>query len=125
MTPRGHQISTTRMLHSYRTRKDLLGLRAYLRSDEFMRHFAGTEPRLRDNLIVAIGKAMSVCQERLPPPKRQSTRQWDAARIEKLRRAYLGGKDHYRAAIALGVSPDAARLARWRYLGAGATQQAA
>jgi len=125
MTPRGHQTSANRALYSYRTRKDLIGLQAYLRGDEFMRHFSGMAPKHRIAVIMAVGKAFNACEERLAPPKRQSTRQWDAARIERLRRVYAGGDGDHQAALALGISLGAAKMARWRYLAAATTQQAA
>lgn len=115
-------MSVSQAIRRYSIHKDLPGLKSYIRSDEFLTHLTLMPAGTREGIMRSLHRAMARVDAAAPKPQgRGGPAKWDAARIEKLRRAYAGGKTHEQAAFALGVTPGAARLAHKRYLVAPAT----
>lgn len=101
---------------------------AYLVSAEFDRRWDAIPPsgRRRAIQVLAAIEALAVQHDGLPPPvkpQRRNLSRWhDPKARQKLAAAYAAaGEDHEKAGRILGCTADAARLARWRHLGAPAT----
>lgn len=104
-------------------------------SDRFGQAFANFTPAQRKAIMRAYAEASETCERnsRTPLVKRKllagrslkSLTNWrDPAMLARLAKAYARGDDHEAAGRFLGVTPDAARLARRRYLDATATGHA-
>jgi hypothetical protein len=105
---------------------DVEGIRAYMRSDEFLAAFGGLDPGHRQHFRAeALGEAKArrpLVQPRPIDAKRAEKVNWsDPAVRAKLAAAYAtAGGDDERAARMLRVSVGSARLAKKRHLDAAA-----
>ena len=109
--------------------------RAYVRSDAFLKAFAGLDPDRRQSAMRAYAKAEALCEAKARHPlvkpkgidaKRAEKVDWsDPVMRSKLADAYarVGGDDE-KAARILGVTVGSARLAKKRHLGPAARDQA-
>ena len=126
MTPHGHLTSLTRKLAGLERCGTRKTFDAYVTSPEFLEHMQGVLPDLkkRDVAIRAYQRAKAVVIAKAPgprpaAPRRRSRPYWDnPVMLAKLANAYAraGAGNHKQAALLLGVTPGAARLAAKAYL---------
>jgi hypothetical protein len=128
LTPRGCLKSISTVFQRLARNGDVEGLRAYVRSDAFLKAFAGLDPDRRKSAMRAYANAEALCEAKalhpLVKPKGIDARRaekvdWsDPVMRGKLADAYarVGGDDE-KAARLLGVTLGSARLAKKRHLG--------
>src|SRR5262245_45504269 len=127
----GYLQSLTMALKRLAKKGDVEGLRAYVRSEAFLRAFNGLDPNRRQSAMRCYGKAEALCEAKarhpLVPPRpidvnRAQKANWsDPAMRARLAAAYSqAGGDDEKAARILGVTLGSARLAKKRHL-AGST----
>jgi hypothetical protein len=128
-TPIGFLQSLTMAFKRLASGGDVEGLRAYVRSEGFLRAFNGLDPNRRQSAMRSYVKAEALCEDRASHPlvkprpidaRRALKANWsDTAMRTKLVHAYaVAGGDDEKAARILGVSLGSARLARKRHLDA-------
>ena len=134
-TPRGCLKSISTALKRLARNGDVEGFRAYVRSDAFLKAFAGLDPDRRQSAMRAYAKAEALCEAKARHPlvkpkpidaKRAEKVDWsDPVMRTKLADAYarVGGDDE-KAARILGVTLGSARLAKKRHLGPAARDHA-
>ena len=134
-TTRGCLKSISTVLQRLARNGDVEGLRAYVRSDAFLKAFAGLDPDRRKSAMRAFANAEALCEAKARHPlvkpkgidaKRAEKVDWsDPVMRGKLADAYarVGGDDE-KAARILGVTLGSARLAKKRHLGPAARDQA-
>jgi hypothetical protein len=114
-------------------RGDAGGIRAYVRSDEFLLAFNGLDPSRRQSAMRCHGRAETLCEGKARHPL-VKPRPIDASRVHKvnwkndpvmrarLADAYaVAGGDDEKAARMLGVSLGSVRFAKKRHLHAAST----
>jgi hypothetical protein len=126
-TPRGCLKSISTILKRLACNGDVEGFRAYVRSDAFLKAFAGFDPDRRKSAMRAYANAEALCEAKARHPlvqpkgidaKRSEKVDWsDPIMLGKLAVAYarVGGDDE-KAARILGVTVGSARLAKNRHL---------
>jgi hypothetical protein len=131
-TPIGCLQSLTMTFKRLASRGNAEGLRAYARSEAFLRAFNGLDPNRRQSAMRSYVKAEALCEDKSSHPlvkpgpidaRRALKANWsDPAMRTKLVDAYaVAGGDDEKAARMLGVSLGSARLAKKRHLRAAAT----
>src|SRR5262245_20774345 len=132
ITARGCLRVLTRKFMGLARTGDVEGLRAYARSEAFLRAFIGLDPNHRRAAMRCYANAADLCEAKarrpLVPPrpidaKRAQKANWsEQAMVDKLKDAYARtGGDDEKAARILGVTLGSARLAKRRHLGPGTT----
>jgi hypothetical protein len=126
-TPRGCLKSISTIFKRLACNGDVEGFRAYVRSDAFLKAFAGLDPDRRKSAMRAYANAEALCEAKARHPlvqpkgidaKRSEKVDWsDPVMLGKLADAYarVGGDDE-KAARILGVTVGSARLAKNRHL---------
>jgi hypothetical protein len=134
-TPRGCLKSISTALQRLARNGDVEGFRAYVRSDAFLKTFAGLDPVRRQSAMRAYAKAEALCEAKARHPlvrprpidaKRSEKVDWsDPVMRSKLADAYARVEgDDEKAARILGVTVGSARLAKKRHLSPAAHDQA-
>ena len=125
-TPIGYLQSLTMALKRLAKKGDVEGLRAFARSEAFLRAFNGLDPNRRRSAMRSYVKAEALCEDKAPHPlvkpqpihaRRALKANWsDPAMRTKLVDAYAeAGSDDEKVARMLGVSLGSARLAKKRH----------
>jgi hypothetical protein len=134
-TPRGCLKSISTALKRLASNGHVEGLRTYVRSDAFLKAFAGLDPDRRRSAMRAYANAEALCEAKARHPlvkpkgidaKRAEKVDWsDPVMRANLADAYarVGGDDE-KAARILGVTLGSARLAKKRHLGPAARDHA-
>ena len=128
-TPTGFLQSLTTALKRLARKGDVEGLRAYVRSEAFLRAFNGLDPRRRSTAMRSYAKAEAFCEAKtrhplvkpgpIDAPRTQKANWSDPTKLARLAEAYaVTGGDDEKAARILGVSLGSARLAKKRHLDA-------
>lgn len=128
-TPIRRLQSLTMAFKRLASRGDIEGLRAYPRSEAFLRAFNGLDPNRRESAMRSYAKAEANCEAKTSHPlvkpgpidaRRAQKANWsNAAKLARVAEAYaVAGGDDEKAARILGVSLGSARLAKKRHLDA-------
>jgi hypothetical protein len=121
MTPVSCASTITARFNKFVRHADIDGFQAFVDSDDFVKLLSGAGTTYRRGLLRAYGIALKAVERRArittPKPIGQGKVSWTASMRDRLYAAYAMGLDDEKAGRLLGVTTDAARLARKRVLG--------
>ncbi len=121
-TTHGHLVSIWMHLSDRRARKTRAQVEAYLAGPEFLESFQALDPARR---VLALQAAGAALERAVVVPAASGPRvvevpirvSWTEERKEQLRQAARRLPDDRAIARELGLSPNAAKVARWKYVG--------
>lgn len=118
-TPQAALISLSRNLKRLARSADMTEFQAFVSRPSFMADLTRLDLKQRMKVMELLGATQNACNGRRPIPKTGTVRveKWDAAMIAKLRAAEAKHGDDKGIARELGIPLDAARVARWKYIG--------
>jgi hypothetical protein len=122
-TPRALFTSLSANLRRLARDGDVVALRAYVSNPAFRDGLVVLSPRNLETVMTLWGKARASCDAKTPLLKASSNKRvrWDEAMIARFRQAYAKAKSDEGAARLCGITLNAARMARKRYVDVGAT----
>jgi hypothetical protein len=115
----GHLVRIWLRLNRPDRRKNRALVSAYLTSEEFVTDFAALDPDRRWLALEAVREAIERFQPRPPPTPPAGRIKWSRSPEwqERIRDAARRLPDDKAIARELGLSVNAAKVARWRYAG--------
>ena len=121
MTPLSCASAITARFNKFVRNGDVEAFYAFVDSEEFVEYLAGAGRKYRQGILRAYGTARETVEARARVVKRKPMGQgkvsWAApGMLDKLRTAYAKGLSDEKVGRLLGITTDAARLARKRLL---------